>query len=342
MKAAVLVAPRALEIHDVLEVEPQPGELLVRVRVALTDGTDLKAYRRGHPKMPMPTRFGHEFSGDVIAVGSGVTKFQPGDAIACVHTAPCGVCYWCHAAQEELCSRLMRTMMLGAYAEAVIIPAHIVARNVYRKPESLSYEAAAFLEPLACVLHAWEPLQIRPESCVAIMGNGGFGLLHAMVAKALGVIEPILIGRNPQRLELARSLQLGGRIVDTKIDDPLAVIRECSEGRGADIVIECTGAREIWERTPSLARRGGTVVLFGGLPTGDVVSFDAQRLHYDEITLRSPFHLTPRSVKRAFELLSTRAIDPTPLISSRRSLSELDEAFQELLDGKGVKIAIVP
>ena len=341
MKAALLTAPRALEMSEIQLPEPQAGEILVRVRVALTDGTDLKAYRRGHPKMPMPTRFGHEFAGDIISIGPGVKMFAPGDAIACVHTAPCGMCYWCQAEQEELCSRLMRTMMLGAYAEAVIVPAHIVARNVFHKPESLSYEAAAFLEPLACVVHAWEHLLVRPSSCVAIMGNGGFGLLHAMVAKSLGVIEPILVGRNPERLELARSLKLG-RIIDTAEEDPLTVIRECSEGRGADVVIECTGAREIWERSPALARRGGTAVLFGGLPTGDVVSFDAHRLHYDEITLRSPFHLTPHSVRRAFDLLTSHAIDPTPLISGRRPLAELDAAFKDLLDGKGVKVAIYP
>ena len=341
MKAAVLVAPGALEISDIAPPEPQAGELLVRVRVALTDGTDLKAYRRGHPKMPMPTRFGHEFSGDVISVGPGVTDFLPGDAIVCVHTAPCGMCYWCEIEQEELCSRLMRTMMLGAYADAVIVPAHIVTRNTFHKPESLSYEAAAFLEPLACVMHAWEQLHVRPSSCVVMMGNGGFGLLHAMVAKSMGVLEPLIIGRNTQRLELARKLNVG-RVVDTTQDDPLAVIRECSEGRGADIVVECTGAREIWERTPTLARRGGTVVLFGGLPTGDVVCFDAQRLHYDEITLRSPFHLTPRSVRAAFDLLRSQAIDPTPLISGRRPLAELDAAFHDLLEGKGVKYAVYP
>ncbi len=341
MKAAILLAPQHIELRDIAQAEPAVGELLVRVRVALTDGTDLKAYRRGHPKMPMPTRFGHEFSGDVIATGAGVHDFAPGDAIACVHTAPCGECYWCTQAQEELCSRLMRTMLLGAYAETIIVPAHIVARNLFHKPENLAYEAAAFLEPLACVTHAWDALRIQPESCVAIVGNGGFGLLHAMVAKALGVREPLIIGRNQERLDLARTLHLG-RVVDTKTEDPLTVIRECSEGRGADIVIECTGAREIWELAPSLARRGGTVVLFGGLPTGEVVAFDAQRLHYDEITLRSPFHLTPRSVRRAFDFLTSHQIDPRPLISARRPLHELGPAFADLLSGKGVKVAILP
>lgn len=342
MKAAFLLAPGVVKIRDLGEPELRAGELLVRVRVALTDGTDLKTYRRGHPKIPLPARFGHEFSGDVIAAGDGVVEFRPGDAIAAVHTAPCGLCYWCGFEQEELCSRLMRTMLLGAYAEALVLPAHIVARNVFHKPETLSYEAAAFLEPLACVLHAWEGLPVRPESSVAVVGNGGFGVLHVMVARALGVRAPIIIGRNPERLAFVESLRLGGRVVDTKKDDPLAVIRECSEGRGADIVVECTGAREIWERAPHLARRGGTVVLFGGLPAGDAVTFDAQRLHYDEVTLRSPFHFTPRSVRRAFEFLRTRAVDPTPLISGRRPLDELDAVFQELLEGKGMKIAIHP
>ena len=118
---------------------PPPGGIVVRIRAALTDGTDLKTYRRGHPKMPMPTRFGHEFSGDVAAVGDGVTAFSPGDPVMCVHTAPCGACFWCTHAQEELCESVMPAMILGAYSDLIAVPKRIVDRNCFPKPADVSY-----------------------------------------------------------------------------------------------------------------------------------------------------------------------------------------------------------
>ncbi|MBV8118100.1 MAG: alcohol dehydrogenase catalytic domain-containing protein, partial [Candidatus Eremiobacteraeota bacterium] len=148
-RVAMLVAPRQIELRDEPVPAPAAGEIVVRVRAALTDGTDLKAYRRGHPRMPMPTRFGHEFSGEVAAVGEGVTTFRAGDAVMCAHTAPCGCCFWCRGDQEELCEQVMPTMLLGAYADYLRVPAHIVARNCFPKPDGVSFSEGAFLEPLA-------------------------------------------------------------------------------------------------------------------------------------------------------------------------------------------------
>ena len=113
MRAAYLVAPGHVELREERIPVPETGGAVVRVRVALTDGTDLKAFRRGHPQMPLPTRFGHEFSGDVAAIGAGVSAFAPGDPILSVHSAPCGACYWCLHAEEELCENVMATKILA-------------------------------------------------------------------------------------------------------------------------------------------------------------------------------------------------------------------------------------
>lgn len=329
-----------IEIRDVAIPEVESGGVVVRVRVALTDGTDLKAFRRGHPQMPMPTRFGHEFSGDVVAVGPGVRTFFVGDAIMCVHSAPDGTCWWCVRGEEELCERVMETKILGAYAEYIAVPAHIVARNAFLKPPGLSYEAAAFLEPLACVVHAQQQLAVRPGDVVAIVGVGGFGILHALVVRALGA-TPLLIGRRSERLAFARRLGISA-VIDSSAQDVAAAIAEHTAGRGADAVIECTGAREVWEAAPALVRRGGTVVLFGGLPGGTQVSYDAARLHYDEIKLLSPFHFTPHAVRRAYELLAAHEVDVEPLISERFPLTHLEAAFQKLAEGTGLKFALIP
>ncbi len=340
MKAGYLVAPQQIELRDVEVPVAEAGGVVVRVRVALTDGTDLKAFRRGHPQMPMPTRFGHEFSGDVAAVGAGATSFAVGDAIMCVHSAPDATCYWCLRGEEELCERVMETKILGAYAEFIAVPPHIVACNAFRKPAGVSYEAAAFLEPLACVVHAQQQLAAREGDVVAIVGAGGFGLLHALVVRAHGGL-PILIGRRPERLALARGLRIA-EVVDAEAEDVAAAIARRTQGRGADAVIESTGASAVWESAPALVRRGGTVVLFGGLPAGTRVSFDAARLHYDEVKLVSPFHFTPRAVRRAYDLLAGRELNVEALISERFPLRELGAAFQRLAEGSGVKYALVP
>jgi L-iditol 2-dehydrogenase len=341
MRAAYLVAPGQLELREEDVPAPEPGGAVVRVRVALTDGTDLKAFRRGHPQMPFPTRFGHEFSGDVAAVGADVRAFAPGDAILSVHSAPCGACYWCARAEEELCENVMATKILGAYAEFVAIPAHILNQNAFLKPAGLSYEAGAFLEPLACVVHSLSQLNLPAGASLGIIGDGGFGILHALVARAFGIAGAVLVGRRSERLELARSLGVA-RTIDARHSDVAAEIAVLTQGRGLDAVLESTGTQAVWESAPALVRRGGTVSLFGGLPGGTRVSFDAARLHYDEVRLISPFHFTPRAVREAFDLLASGAVEVEPLISERFSLSHVADAFASLDAGHGLKYAIVP
>jgi L-iditol 2-dehydrogenase len=335
----MLVAPRRVELREEAAPLPAPGGIVVRVRAALTDGTDLKTYRRGHPKMPMPTRFGHEFSGDVAAVGNGVAAFAPGDAVMCVHTAPCGACFWCHDGQEELCEQIMPTMLLGAYSDFIAVPKRIVERNCFAKPPDVSYAEAAFLEPLACVVHSIATLAPQPESTVVILGNGGFGILHALLLAQRG-IKALLFGRRPARVELARALGL--QSLDARAAPIRESILERTEGRGADAVIECTGTVEMWESAPSLVRRGGRVVFFAGLPADARVSFLAARLHYDEVQLLAPFHFTPADVRVAFGLIARHAFPLARLISRAYPLGEIVEAFGELDSGEGLKLLIEP
>ncbi len=339
MRVAMLVAPKQIELRDESVPVAPPGGIVVRVRAALTDGTDLKTYRRGHPKMPMPTRFGHEFSGDVVAVASGVTAFAAGDPVMCVHTAPCGTCYWCRNAQEELCDSLIPTMILGAYSDTIAIPQRVVERNCFPKPADVSYPEAAFLEPLSCVVHSIEHLAPAPGLIVAVIGNGGFGILHALLLQRRG-IEVLLFGRRPQRVALARELGLES-IATTEL--PISrVIGERTGGRGADAVIECTGTAEMWEQAPSLVRRGGRVSFFAGLPAETRVTFDAARIHYDEVQLLAPFHFTPADERVAYELIAGGALPLTRLISDAYPLDRIVEAFERLDTGDAMKLLIEP
>jgi len=159
--ANVLIKPGYIELREIKIHKPSDGEVLVRIKAALTCGTDLKAFLRGHPLIPMPGVFGHEFSGVVTGVGKGVRRFKEGDAVMAVHTAPCLECIYCKKQLYNLCEKIMHTKVLGAFAEYIVLPSHVVRQNVFHKPKALSFEEAAFLEPLSCVVHSVEPLRIK-------------------------------------------------------------------------------------------------------------------------------------------------------------------------------------
>lgn len=321
--------------------EPGPGEVVVAVRAALTCGTDLKAYLRGHPQIPMPGPFGHEYAGVVSAVGEGVTQFTVGEAVMGVHSAPCGACYWCDRSQGNLCPDVMRSKVLGAFAEQLRIPAHIVRQNLFPKPAHLRFEEAALLEPLSCVVYGLAQVPVGPHDTVVLIGSGPIALLFLAVLKARGVQAVVMSGRRAERLAAAQAM--GADVVcDASRDDLGRIVTDHTQGRGADVVVECTGQVPVWQEAVGLARRGGHVVLFGGPPPGTQVAFDTHRLHYDQMTLHSPFHFTPEAVREARELLISGHLKLRPLVSERLPLAQTQVAFERLRAGDGIKFNLVP
>ncbi|MGO9951765.1 MAG: zinc-dependent alcohol dehydrogenase [Dissulfurispiraceae bacterium] len=338
MKAVYLTQPGTFEIKEVHTPMPSPGEVLVRIKAALTCGTDLKAFLRGHPLIPMPGLFGHEFSGIIEETGKGVRKLKVGDEVMAVHTAPCLACKFCTKKLYNLCENIMNTKILGAFAEHIVIPQHILRQNVYIKPPHLSFEEAAFLEPLACVVHGLAGLDIKRGDSVLIVGTGPIGLLHLILAKLKGA-RVTITGLEHQRLQLAQTLGADEIPMPSMLVDG---IETATGGLGFDYVFECTGQLEIWENAVNYVRRGGTVILFGGCKQGTVVMYDTYRIHYDEITLKGIFHFTPADVKEAYKLLSSGVINVRPLISGRYPLNNIREPFNRLSRGDGIKFALIP
>ncbi len=341
MLANILVRPGLMELRNVEKPTAGPGEVVVKVRAALTCGTDLKAFLRGHPKMPMPTLFGHEFSGEIAEKGRGVKSFREGDQIMSVHSAPCGNCYYCQRGQDNLCETTMARMVLGAYAEYIRVPAHVVSQNMYPKPPALPFQEAALLEPLACVVHGFEQFGVRRDDSVAILGAGAIGLLHLLILRTVGVNKVFMCGRRAYRLRLARELG-AAEVIDAAVEDGFERIMNLTSGNGVDVVIEATGKPEVWETAMRMVRRGGQVVLFGGCPSGTKVQIDTGRLHYDQITLRSPFHYTRAAVRKAYELLTNGMGSAARLITAEYPLGELATVFSLLQQGDCAKFAVIP
>lgn len=332
MEAVILEAPGQLAHRRVPIPVPQAGEVLVRVQAATTCGTDLKAYLRGHPQIPMPGGLGHEYSGVVAAVGPHA-PFTVGEEVMGVHSAPCQTCAWCLRDQENLCESIMSTKVLGAYAEYLLIPEHVARLNLFPKPPGLSFERAALLEPLACVAQGIDLAAPTPNQSILVIGPGAIGLMFASVLHFLGIAEVTVAGRNPARLEIAK--RMGARTVELP--------ELCESYRGAfDMVIECTGREEIWEKSLDFVTRGGKVVLFGGCPAGSTVTFDTRRVHYDQITLISPFHFGTRAVRKAREWLLDERLVLDPLLSGERRLDEAAQVFDDLREGRGIKYVFKP
>jgi L-iditol 2-dehydrogenase len=340
MKAVVYLGPGELSYEDVEVPQVGPGELLVRTKAALTCGTDVKTYRRGHHLMEPPMLFGHEFAGDVAQIGEGVTSFAEGMRVVAANSAPCGSCFFCQRGRHNLCEDILFNW--GAFAEYVKVPARIVQTNMYEIPPELEYEEAALLEPLACVALGNEAAGISPGDTVVIAGGGGpIGLMHLQLAKHAGAEQAVVIDLKDSRLQLAQ--QLGAtHVINSGREDPVEAVKDLTRGRGADVTIETAGLPDVWKMSLELVRKGGTVVLFGGCPTGSQISVDTDRVHYHELTIRGVFHHTPKTVAKALQLLSAGVVDASRLISGRLPLRDTRIALEKVMAGEAVKMAIIP
>ncbi len=320
---------------------PRAGEVVLRVDAALTCGTDVKTLRRGHPVMipTIPTVFGHELAGTVIAVGAGVARFHEGDRVVAANSAPCGGCPLCRAGRPNLCEDLL--FVNGAYGEFIALPPRLVATNVVPLGPGLSAPRAAFTEPLACALLGVERGRVEAGQTVAVVGHGPLGCLLAMAVGARKA-RVLLAGKPGWRLERVRALGIAECLDATRADGLVAQIRAATGGRGADVTIEATGRPEVWEQAVDATGRGGSVVFFGGCAPGTTMRLDTRRTHYEELTLLGAFHHTPELVRRAVDLMEAGVLVPDGLITHRMPLEAVGEALDLMARGEALKVLIEP
>jgi len=303
VRALILHAPGDLRLEDVPDPHPGEGDVLLQVEVALTDGTDRKAYHRGHPVLlgELPSPFGHEVCGIDVASGRRVVA---------ANSAPCGACGPCRRGQETLCERLL-PLLNGAYAELLLVPKRIASRNLLPVPPGLSAEVAALTEPLACCLHGIGVAGVEHGQTVAVVGLGPIGLMLCACVADAGA-RPVAFGSREERRALASSF---GAVT--------------SDLEGVDVAIEAAGTVEAWERALDLVRPGGTVLAFGGLPRDARVSIDAYRIHYEEVRLVGSFHHTPRHVRAALAFLASGAYPFERLITHEVGLEGVAGLFDD-------------
>ena len=301
MRALRWHGPRDVQVEEVPDPEPGDGDVLVQVEVALTDATDRKAYLRGHPLLlgEPPSPFGHEFCGIDVATGRRVVA---------ANSAPCGACTACARGRETLCENLL-PLLNGAYAELLVVPARIARRNLLPVPRGLAPEVAALVEPLACCLHGVERAELTGGESVAVLGAGPIGLMLCACVADAGA-RPVVVGGRPERRALVH--EFGARAGDA---------------HGVDVAIEASGTEDGWRDAVTRVRPGGTVVLFSGLPRSTEVTFDAYRLHYEELTVRGAFHHAPATVRAALAFLASGAYPWQRLITHEVGLEGVAALF---------------
>jgi L-iditol 2-dehydrogenase len=356
VRALVSEGPGAPVLRDVPVPEPGPGEVLVRVGVALTCGTDLKIARRGHPKIPFPLTLGHEWAGVVEKAGAGAA-WARGTRVTSAVSAPCGACAACREGRENLCETAFDRPLFGAFADFLLVPERIAKNGLRRIPDGMPDETAALLDPLASVVRGLARARsarggdARGED-VLIVGTGPIAAMLFFLLRGKeksGAERRIVVaGRREERLvffernaaEVARidsSQRAGGA------DAPASIFTFKENLRSSfSLVIDTTGDPDVIAALPALAAGGGTVLLFAGLPAGARVAIDAHAVHYREVSVVGSFHYTPHEADKALALLSSGAIPAAEIVSSRRPLSEWQAAFELARAGTALKVAVIP
>ncbi|HSO72437.1 MAG TPA: zinc-dependent dehydrogenase [Thermodesulfobacteriota bacterium] len=325
MRVAMYYNNRDIRIEELPRPEIGAEEVLIRIEASGICGSDVMEWYRIHKA---PLVLGHEIAGQIVEVGDRVEKYRLGDRVAASHHVPCNTCHYCLSGHQTVCDTLRRTNFYpGGFAEYVRLPAINVDRGIYPLPEGLSYEAATFIEPLACVLRAQQIARISPGQTVLVLGSGLSGLLHIQLARSLGAGRIVATDLSSFRLEAAR--QLGADIVFAADHYTPSLLQEVNGGFLADLVLVCTGARQAQLQALGSVERGGTVLFFAPTDQGVTIPLSINDLFFrNDITLTTSYAGSPADHWRANQLIQAGILDMDRLITHRFPLAQTQEGFR--------------
>jgi len=349
MKAVVFYGKNDVRVEQVPAPACGPGELLVRVEACAVCGSDLKTFQSGNPRMKPPITMGHEFTGRVEAVGTGVRGFSEGERVVMATSVSCGQCFYCRRGWSNLCLDLkpMGFAFPGGMADYLIVP-ELAVRNghVVKVPAGLASEHAALAEPVSCAVSCAELCGIGEGDKVVVVGAGPLGLMNLFVAREFGARRLILAQREGKRLEQARSFDRDfaiDRLVNTSKEDLRAAVLAETGGLGADCVIVAAPSASAQAEAPTLVRKRGTVCLFASLPLGaNLLSVDSRTIHYGELRVVGVSDSTARQVERALTILGKPGFPRQKLVSHQLALQDIHRAFELMLSRDCQRVILVP
>ena len=333
MKAAVLHGARDIRTEMVPDPVLEPHGVIVKVKACGVCGSDLHVYKRDEHG----TIFGHEFSGDVVEVGTQVAGITPGMRVTAVGFRPCGKCFWCAQGKGHRCSdmALLGYQFPGAMAEYVHIPFAVLGRTVFPLPDELTYEDAASVEPLSISYFSVNRARPKEDETIAVLGLGAIGLYAIQVLRAMGVSKILASGRRHSRLEAARACG-AGIVIDAAKEDAVEAAMAATDKMGVNTVIECAGAQATFDQSIAMARGGGKIMLVGVYEqplTWDPLGAISKNL--------SLIGCLGGNFPASMELLRSGKVSTQPMITHRFPLDRAAEAFKAQLEDPGAIKAMI-
>lgn len=339
MRVAMYYSNRDVRLEDLAVPSIGAGEILIRTRASGICGSDLMEWYR---IKRAPLVLGHEIAGEVVEVGDGVSGFNLGDRVVAAHHVPCGACRYCRAGHQSVCD-LLRTTHFdpGGFAEYIRVPQINVALGTLHIPDSMTFDEASFIEPLACVLRAQRFARLSAGQTVLVVGSGISGLLHIRLARARGAARIIATDVSDFRLQAAASF--GADAAVHGAEEVPARVRELNDGRAADLVIVCTGAMPAIEQALRSVDRGGTLLFFAPSAAGVNVPIPLFDYWRDEISVITSYAGSGDDLKEALELIRDRTVRVNDMVTHRLPLREAGYGFQLTASGQdSIKVILDP
>lgn len=339
MRVAMYYSNSDVRIEEIPVPCIAPDELLVKTIASGICGSDVMEWYR---LKKAPKVLGHEITGEIVETGSDVKNFRKGDRVFVSHHVPCNTCHYCLHGYHTACKTLHSTNYdPGGFSEYIRIPGINVESGVYLLPDEISYEVGTFIEPLACVVRGQGLAGLKPGQTVLVMGSGISGLLHIMLARALGAGRIIATDINDYRLRQAE--RFGADFSINAKEDVKGSLLKYNNGRPADLVIVCAGALQAAVDALTCVDRGGTVLYFA-VPEPDImVPVPMNDMWRNEITLMTSYGAGPIDIDVAISLIQNRRITPEDMITHRLPLNVTGEGFRLVADAKeSIKVIIEP
>ncbi len=339
MRVAMYYNNSDVRLEEMPVPEIGPGEVLVQVIASGICGTDCVEWYR---VKRAPLVLGHEIAGEIAAVGDGVTGAKPGDRVFVSHHVPCNTCRYCLAGHHTACHTLHTTNFdPGGFAEYVRVPALQVERGIFVLPDEVSFDAGTFVEPLGCVVRGQRLAGMRPGTSVLVIGAGISGLLHVKLARASGAGRIIAVDTVEKRLEYAH--RFGATAVIQAPENIEERLRDLNDGRGADLVILCTGASSAHEQALSCVDAGGTVLWFAPPGPDMPVMVPVEEFWRREITLMTSYGAPPGDMEAALELIRAGRVEVEDMITHRLPLEQVQEGFRLVAEARdSIKVILDP
>ena len=348
MKAAVVKSNSNIEIKNIENPPIGPGDMLVQMRACGICGSDVEKVfgKYGQPSM----RLGHEPAGIITQVGSEISNFSVGDRVFTHHHVACysDDCHECSHGNETMCKKYYESNLepCGLADEYIVPEWNVKNGGVLKIPDSMTFEEAAMIEPLACCIRAWKKVTFKKNDSVAVLGIGPTGIMHALLAKMYGFEKIFCFDFNEFRLNFVDTIfgdngPLGVVTINPLRPYPLEILKDETANQGVDVVIVSTSSLSALKDAVDFVRKGGTIVMFGVPNKGATVDLDMSKVYSKSITIVNSYAASDMDTKDALEKISSKQINVTQLITHKYKLNECQKAFEHAKSGDNAMKIII-